>query len=82
MEESEDERCFDEMNESVPPIELPPCELARLEEISGQSSITKPSFILNPFRSVSLIQIIEADHLLLHFHFYFKKIPLNKLEKR
>jgi protein phosphatase-4 regulatory subunit 3 len=36
VEESEDERCFDDMNESVPPIELPPCELARLEEISGK----------------------------------------------
>jgi protein phosphatase-4 regulatory subunit 3 len=30
VEESEDERCFDDMNDSVPPIELPPCELARL----------------------------------------------------
>lgn len=37
VEESEDERCFDDMNESVPPIELPPCELARLEEISGEN---------------------------------------------
>ena len=34
IEESEDERCFDEMSDSVPPIELPPCELGRLEEIS------------------------------------------------
>ena len=34
IEESEDERCFDEMSDSVPPIELPSCELGRLEEIS------------------------------------------------
>lgn len=33
IEESEDER-FDDMNESVPPIELPLCELSRLEEIN------------------------------------------------
>ena len=34
VEESEDERCFDDMSDSVPPIELPVCELGRLEEIS------------------------------------------------
>lgn len=33
IEESEDER-FDDMNDSVPPIELPHCELSRLEEIN------------------------------------------------
>jgi protein phosphatase-4 regulatory subunit 3 len=33
VEESEDER-FDDMSESAPPIELPPCELSRLEEIN------------------------------------------------
>ncbi len=33
VEESEDERCFDEMmggSDSVPPIELPPCEVMTL----------------------------------------------------
>jgi protein phosphatase-4 regulatory subunit 3 len=34
VEESDDERCFDDINNSVTPIELPPCELARLGEIS------------------------------------------------
>lgn len=33
VEESEDER-FDEMSDSAPPIDLPPCELSRLEEIN------------------------------------------------
>jgi hypothetical protein len=33
VEESEDER-FDDMSDSAPPIELPPCELSRLEEIN------------------------------------------------
>ncbi|BET01487.1 unnamed protein product [Nesidiocoris tenuis] len=33
VEESEDER-FDDMSDTAPPIELPPCELSRLEEIS------------------------------------------------
>lgn len=33
VEESEDER-FDDMSDTAPPIELPPCELSRLEEIN------------------------------------------------
>uniref|UniRef100_A0AAG5CUM4 Serine/threonine-protein phosphatase 4 regulatory subunit 3-like central domain-containing protein n=1 Tax=Anopheles atroparvus TaxID=41427 RepID=A0AAG5CUM4_ANOAO len=33
VEESEDER-FEDMSDSAPPIELPPCELNRLEDIS------------------------------------------------
>ncbi|XP_064623783.1 serine/threonine-protein phosphatase 4 regulatory subunit 3-like [Lineus longissimus] len=33
VEESEDER-YEEVMDSAPPIELPPCELSRLEEIS------------------------------------------------
>lgn len=33
VEESEDER-FDDMSDSAPPIELPACELSRLEEIN------------------------------------------------
>lgn len=32
IEESEDER-FDDMSDGSPPIELPPCEINRLEEI-------------------------------------------------
>lgn len=33
VEESEDER-FDDMPDTAPPVELPPCELSRLEEIN------------------------------------------------
>lgn len=33
VEESEDER-YEDLPDSVPPIELPPCEMSRLEEIS------------------------------------------------
>ncbi|XP_053985379.1 serine/threonine-protein phosphatase 4 regulatory subunit 3 [Hylaeus anthracinus] len=33
VEESEDER-FDDMSDAAPPIELPPCELSRLEDIN------------------------------------------------
>jgi protein phosphatase-4 regulatory subunit 3 len=36
VEESEDER-FDDMSDSAPPVELPPCELSRLEEINEVS---------------------------------------------
>lgn len=37
VEESEDER-FDDMSDTAPPIELPPCELSRLEEINEVKS--------------------------------------------
>ncbi len=45
VEESEDERCFDDMmsGDSVPPIELPPAEVGRLEEISELVSSCLPS---------------------------------------
>lgn len=33
VEESEDER-FDDMSESAPPVELPQCDIAHLEEIN------------------------------------------------
>lgn len=32
VEESEDER-FDDLSDSAPPVELPPCEIGRLKEI-------------------------------------------------
>ena len=57
MEESEDERCFDDMNDSVPPIELPPCELGRLEEISELVSSCLPS----PIRREKLAIAIENE---------------------
>lgn len=41
VEESEDER-FEEMSDTAPPVELPPCELSRLEDIAEtiQNSLT------------------------------------------
>ena len=45
VEESEDERGFDEImaNDPAPPIELPPAEIARLEEIAELVSSCLPS---------------------------------------
>eukprot|EP00096_Caligus_rogercresseyi_P001334 TRINITY_DN120_c3_g1_i1.p1 TRINITY_DN120_c3_g1~~TRINITY_DN120_c3_g1_i1.p1 ORF type:complete len:912 (+),score=311.72 TRINITY_DN120_c3_g1_i1:300-3035(+) len=57
IEESEDERCLDEMSESAPPIELPPCELARLEEISELVTSCLPS----PMRREKLAVAIESE---------------------
>ena len=57
VEESEDERCFDDMNDSVPPIELPPCELGRLEEISELVSSCLPS----PIRFTSHYKQNDGD---------------------
>lgn len=60
VEESEDERCFDEMMggaDSVPPIELPPCEIGRLEEISELVSSCLPS----PMRREKLAVAIENE---------------------
>ncbi|UYV82747.1 SMEK2 [Cordylochernes scorpioides] len=42
VEESEDER-FEDMSDTAPPIELPPCEVARLEEISELITSCLPS---------------------------------------
>jgi len=57
IEESEDERCFDEMSDSVPPIELPSCELGRLEEISELVSSCLPS----PIRREKLAVAVENE---------------------
>lgn len=68
VEESEDER-FDEMSDSAPPIDLPPCELSRLEEINEVSRqyasvcrllyVDLPDFMLKPpmvsFRSLAVV---------------------------
>ena len=45
VEESEDERGFEEImsNDPAPPIELPPAEIARLEEIAELVSSCLPS---------------------------------------
>ena len=60
VEESEDERCFDDMMggaDSVPPIELPPCDVARLEEISELVSSCLPS----PMRREKLAVALESE---------------------
>lgn len=59
VEESEDER-FDEMmsgSDAVQPIELPPCEIGRLEEISELVS----SCLQSPMRREKLAVAIENE---------------------
>lgn len=56
VEESEDER-FDDMSESAPPIELPPCELSRLEEINELMG----SCLTTPMRKEKLAVAIENE---------------------
>jgi len=56
VEESEDER-FDDMPDAAPPIELPPCETSRLEEIAELFSSVLPS----PIRREKLAVAIEAE---------------------
>ncbi|XP_033734679.1 serine/threonine-protein phosphatase 4 regulatory subunit 3A-like isoform X2 [Pecten maximus] len=56
VEESEDER-FDEMPDAAPPIELPACELSKLDEISELFSSVLPS----PIRREKLFYAIETD---------------------
>ncbi|KAK9874033.1 hypothetical protein WA026_002386 [Henosepilachna vigintioctopunctata] len=56
VEESEDER-FDDMSDSAPPIELPPCELSRLEDISELIN----NCLSSPMRKEKLAAAIEAE---------------------
>ena len=48
VEDSEDDRGFDEISETAPPIELPAAELARLEVLS-KISLAFLTFLLNSF---------------------------------
>lgn len=60
VEESEDERCFDDMmtgSDSVPPIELPAADMGRLEEISELVTSCLPS----PIRREKLAVAIEGE---------------------
>jgi len=63
VEDSEDDRGFDEISESAPPIELPAAELSRLEEISELVS----SCLSSPLRREKLATAIENDN-------YIKKL--------
>lgn len=56
VEESEDER-FDDMSDSTPPIELPPCELSRLEDISEMIN----NCFSTPLRKDKLAAAIESE---------------------
>ncbi|XP_019881930.2 serine/threonine-protein phosphatase 4 regulatory subunit 3 isoform X2 [Aethina tumida] len=56
VEESEDER-FDDMSDSAPPVELPSCELSRLEEISELIS----NSLNSPMRKEKLAAAIETE---------------------
>ncbi|XP_055926132.1 serine/threonine-protein phosphatase 4 regulatory subunit 3-like isoform X2 [Argiope bruennichi] len=62
VEESEDER-FEDVSDSAPPIELPPCELSRLEELTEVISSCLPS----PARREKLAIILESEN-------YIKKL--------
>lgn len=62
VEESEDER-FEEMSDSAPPIELPPCELSRLEDIAE----TIANGLTTPLRKEKLAMAIESEN-------YIKKL--------
>ena len=58
VEDSEDDRGFDEISESAPPIELPAAELAKLEEISELVT----SCLSSPLRREKLATAIENDN--------------------
>lgn len=62
VEESEDER-FEDVSDSAPPIELPPCELGHLEEVSELISSCLPS----PIRREKLAMMLESEN-------YIKKL--------
>lgn len=62
VEESEDER-FEELSDSAPPIELPPCELSRLEDISEVIA----NGLTSQIRKDKLAQAIESEN-------YIKKL--------
>lgn len=63
VEDSEDDRGFDEISESAPPIELPAAELSKLEEISELVQ----SCLSSPLRREKLATAIENDN-------YIKKL--------
>ena len=56
------------MNDSVPPIELPPCELGRLEEISELVSSCLPSPIRREKLAIAIENEVYIKKLLTLFH--------------
>ncbi|KAG5673697.1 hypothetical protein PVAND_003720 [Polypedilum vanderplanki] len=67
VEESEDER-YEDLPDSVPPIELPPCEISRLEEISELISQCLNTQIRKEKLAVALEQENYIKKLLNLFH--------------
>lgn len=67
VEESEDER-FDDMPDAAPPIELPPCELSKLEEISELFASVIPSPIRREKLSVAIENEVYIKKLIDLFH--------------
>nr|CAG4651615.1 EOG090X01QS [Triops cancriformis] len=67
VEESEDER-FEDMSETAPPVELPPCELGRLEAISELISSCLPSTIRREKLATALEMEGYIKKLLQLFH--------------
>ncbi|XP_066596850.1 serine/threonine-protein phosphatase 4 regulatory subunit 3 [Prorops nasuta] len=67
VEESEDER-FDDMSDAAPPIELPPCELSKLEDINELIG----NCLSSPMRKEKLAMALESEgyirKLLILFH--------------
>lgn len=62
MEESEDER-YDDMSDNIQPVELPPCEMGRLEDISELVN----SCLVSQGRKDKLAAALETQH-------YIKKL--------
>jgi len=63
IEESEDESRYDDISDSQPPIQLPPCDLAKLDQISELIS----SCLTSPIRREKLAVAIENEN-------YIKKL--------
>ena len=73
VEDSEDDRGFDEISESAPPIELPAAELAKLEEISELVS----SCLSSPLRREKLATAIENDNYIKVSRSFIAFVPVD-----
>ena len=63
VEDSEDDRGFDEISETAPPIELPAAELARLEVLPEFSSDLLNFVSLNLDFSLKIFNVQEISEL-------------------
>ena len=67
IEESEDDR-FEDIPDAAPPIELPPCDLSKLEEISELFSSVLPSLIRREKLATAVESEVYIKKLLDVFH--------------